>query len=210
MVQNLIHIKDIINNTEFIYNTEINLQSGFLKCFEMLKQKSETENKDNLKYSIYENYCEVFYDKEVIKPGWVWNSKNIGKNIIYLLTHIPIYNEINTETKNMSTQTNNNNFVDASTNTSVPTLSDFSSEIVSIDTHNVNENVETPILERISEITEWCYKELEHVITDFNKLTLGNGYAKNPFLPNWNDALTTELKEKLSVPNYGLKQTNWD
>ena len=41
-----------------------------------------------------------------------------------------------------------------------------------------------------------------------NNLTnLSSGYAKNPFIPMWPNEIATELKEKLSFPNYGLRST---
>jgi hypothetical protein len=208
MVQNLIHIKDVINNKEFIYNTEYNLESGFLKCIDSIK-KRENIKEDNIIYKIYENYCEIYYYEEIKKKGWIWNYKSLEKNIVYILTYIPLYTKvepiIEPLTNNMSTQTDN---IDRSEYKKLD--SESSDNYDSDDTDSEKEynlgidifdELKLPLLETIN----WCYNELEPVIENFNNLNLGNGYANTPFFPK---DLEIELKNKLSKPNYGLKSIN--
>lgn len=218
MIQNLIHIKDIINNKEFIYNTKYNLDYGFLKCFESIVKK-DLNIKQNVKYVIYENYCEIYYDEEITKKGWVWNSKNIEKNIIYILRYIPIYEEnVNlscdnkeveaiVEKKDVGTSMIKNKY-------KYSRYYNEDSDSYSEDSEDNQSNtiLENDILDELTpllynenafiESINWCYNELEPVIQEFTNLNLGNGYANNPFFPK---ELDVELKQKLSQPNFGLK-----
>lgn len=206
MVQNLIHIKDIINNKEFIYNTEYNLESGFLKCIESIKKKQDLKE-DNIIYKIYDNYCEIYYYEEIKKKGWIWNYKSMEKNIVYILTYIPLYTKVEPiiepiiEQVNISTQTDNVDRseykkLDSDSGNDSDNDSDSESEYnLGVD---IFDELKLPLLETIN----WCYNELEPVIENFSNLKLGNGYANTPFFPK---DLEIELKSKLSKPNYGLK-----
>lgn len=92
----------------------------------------------------------------------------------------------------------------------------------------------------ITDFSKWYTNELEPVITNISKLNLGNnGYAPNPFSPinsknlflqdnteskpiksdtcttendiiNCYQVLTTELKGRLTQPNYGLRSKKYD
>jgi len=223
MSQNLIHIKDIINNKEFIYNTDYNLEYGFLKCFESIVKK-DLNIKKNVKYAIYENYCEIYYDEEIVKKGWVWNSQNIEKHIIYILRYIPIYQE------NIKTNVDNKEVEAIVEKTDRGTTmiknewkynryyySKDSEDEDSEDSQDNNNNESNTVLEKdilddlvpllckddtFIESINWCYSELEPIIENFDNLNLGNGYANNPLFPK---ELNIELKDKLSRPNFGLK-----
>lgn len=222
MVQNLIRIKDIINNKEFVYNTEYNLESGFLKCFESIIKNDNINDKENVNYAIYENHCEIFYDEEIIKKGWVWNSTKQQKNIIYILTYIPIYSEKEIKESNKETQIGRGiiekrdfgtqkdfNYIceDSESGDSKKSESDDSSDSKKSESDDSSDSKKSLVSTILDELTtpvniDWSYNELEPVIRNFNNLNLGNGYANNPFFPK---ELDMELKKKLSKPNYGLK-----
>lgn len=203
MVQNLIRIKDIINNKEFVYNTEYNLESGFLKCFESIIKNDNINDKENVNYAIYENHCEIFYDEEIIKKGWVWNSTKQQKNIIYILTYIPIYSEKEIKESNKETQIGRGIIEKRD----FGTQKDFNYICEDSDSDDSSDSKKSLVSTILDELTttvniDWSYNELEPVIRNFNNLNLGNGYANNPFFPK---ELDMELKKKLSKPNYGLK-----
>lgn len=205
----LIHIKDIINNKEYIYNTEDNLESGFLKCVETIKDvsiKKDNLKEDNILYKIYDNHCEVYYYDEIKKRGWLWNYKSLEKNIIYILTYIPLYikNErvINVDIATQTETINRSEYKELGSDSDTGSDSDNSSDNDSRTNYNLGmdilDELKIPLLDTIN----WCYTELEPVIENFSNLNLGNGYANTPFFPR---DLEIELKKKLSKPNYGLK-----
>ncbi len=217
--QYLIHIKDIINNKEYIYNTEYNLESGFLKCVESIKRESirkDNLKEDNILYKIYDNHCEIYYYDEIKKRGWIWNYKSLEKNIIYILTYIPLYIK---DIKNKPTLPTSVGDGRGITNVDIETQTEPEKETRIInqskykklesDSDNdseINYNLGIGILDELKipllDTINWCYSELEPVIENFSSLNLGNGYANTPFFPK---DLERELKNQLSKPNYGLK-----
>lgn len=79
---NLIRIVDNLNDEEYIYSNNLNIS---------LQQAAVSLLKDT-KWSLYtlcEDKCEIFINEEVIQRGWVWNSKNTTKKILYELSYIP-------------------------------------------------------------------------------------------------------------------------
>lgn len=207
--QYLIHIKDIINNKEYIYNTEYNLESGFLKCVESIKRESiqkDNLKEDNILYKIYDNHCEIYYYDEIKKRGWIWNYKSLEKNIIYILTYIPLYIKnkpiINVDIETQTEPEKETQIINRSEYEELDSDSDSNSDSESEINYNLGidilDELKIPLLDTIN----WCYSELEPVIENFSNLNLGNGYANTPFFPK---DLEIELKNKLSKPNYGLK-----
>lgn len=227
-------VKDILNNKEYIYNiTTDNIKNEFIKCYEFLKNKcinvngkliigENNNDKDNefLKYSINElfNHCEIFYDKQVIKKGWVWNSSDLEKQVIYELKQINILNNNNVITNNHSTQTDDLNVQKSIRTNTYNTYEQhncqyqstfFSDTMASL----CKKMYSVSLLDTISESSEdskYCDKpEIPEIkLTNENdnpyKLELGNGYCKDLFLNNFQK----ELKEKLASPNHGLKINN--
>ena len=233
MIQNLIHIKDIINNKEFIYNTQYNLDSGFLKCYESIL-KNDLNIKENIKYAIYENYCEIFYDEEIIKRGWVWNSTNLRKNIIYILRYIPIYEmskkiifdnktvETFIETKDCGTTMIENESVDTDTEDSKDTEdtrdTDTDTDTEDIQDTNTEDSEDTEDGDALNQtveidiLDELTIPFMESIKWDYNELepvieTFKNLNLGNGYANNpfFPRELDIELKEKLSKPKFGLK-----
>lgn len=271
----LIHIKDILQNKHFVYNTQVVTQENhgdiFKQCFNDLKSKTEID----LKYTISNNYCEIYSESEIINKGWVWSSSTIKKEILYLLTLIPIYSFQEKEEKCTNTQT----LVEQIQSTIIPLIT-RTCDTQTIDltkTQNKNNYIREnnyndyndkiyDIFYKVPEYTTQEYKMPEYKMpeykvpeykaqeykapeytttdpyyqpassstqfnnpfnnpfnTQFNNPfnnsfnnnsfndpfsnSFSNGYAKNPFVPVWGDSFSTELKKKLSIPNFGLRST---
>jgi hypothetical protein len=191
----LVHIKDVLNNTEYIYNIQIvNSDQPFSKCIEHL----QLNHNEKLKYFISETKCEIFLEQEVLKSGWVWNSTNINKNTLYILTLIPILHNISTQ--NIETNTLPIESITKSTSTQETCFQNASifypkTEITWFEEDFSSFNPLNPF--RPIGLTEWLNNKKKEDAKDKNCLN-------TPFL----DALTNELKEKLSIPNFGLKSNN--
>jgi hypothetical protein len=203
MSQYLIHIKDILGNKQYIYNTHIN-EFGFENSINFILSQ---ENKKDLKYKIHDQYCEIYYDQEICNKGWIWTSNEIKTNVIYILTRIPI---LNTTKPNKTIQTNHLGTVSSVTQTS----DRDNIELIEIDSclqsrspdwqgnRTLVRQGDRSLVRQDPIINAW-----PHLVNEINKLSLGDGYANNPFIPMWSEEINTELKEKLSIPNYGLKST---
>jgi hypothetical protein len=159
-MSHLIHIKDLVNNTEFIYSPIVNLENGFHKFFESLS------NHQQLKCNQTDTFCEIFREDEVTNAGWVWNSKETKRETLYILTLIPVYTNISVNTNTISTQTQTNDNLSNMYSKNDFNFMDFT-----------NDN-------------NWQQKS-------FAPPT----YIKHKF---WSEELINELKEKLTLPNFGL------
>lgn len=108
MSEQLIYIKDFIENTHYIYTNESNVNYGFIKCYEWLKQEYRKKYPDSvvdIRYTVSDKSCEVFCEKEILEKGWVWNSSNLEKKVLYEMTFIPIC--VFTEKQDVETMTQN-------------------------------------------------------------------------------------------------------
>ena len=113
MSKQLIYIKDFIDNTHYIYTNESDVNYGFIKCYEWLKQeyiKKYPDNVVDIRYIVSDKCCEVFCEKEILEKGWVWNSTNLERKVLYEMTFIPIC--VFTEKKNVETMTQAVNSID--------------------------------------------------------------------------------------------------
>jgi hypothetical protein len=241
-MQTLIYVKDNIENAHYIYTNDLTEEYGFVKCYELLREKYKTKYKTkyteslvDLRYIITKDRCDIFCDEEVILHGWVWNSKDTKRNVMYELTKIPVL--IVKETKSIETMTNPNLKANAcfQTDTSKDTSKDTNKDK---DTSKVT-NKDKVTLKKLyncnpqpdecdffttvtNNFSDWFSNELEPVIENMGKLNIGNeGYAVNPFNPinngnlflkynceqNLQDVLNAELRDKLSEPNLGLRIT---
>ena len=185
MSNTLIHIKNNLTDKQSIFNTNVDLEFGFLKCIEWLQR---TDDK-SYKYTITDDLCEIFYECDIVKPGWIWNTNVTNKTIIYTLTKIPICVFIpQTQTISQTTQTETNNF-----HSIINNLSNIS------ETFKQNESKESK--ETIESIE---YKETMDTLNFTCKpLKLNEGYSSN--ICKWNAPLQAELRKKLADPNFGLK-----
>lgn len=196
----LIHIKDILENKEYIYNTD--QTKDFKNCINFLTNKLSDEKQKTLKYNIFENHCEIYYENEVKNKGWVWSSVEIRRDIIYILSKIEILNSDNNKVDNSSQtkqefQTQTENIL---TSSNFITKNHISNCIYN---HN-NQNDYNKIYNYYDD--NYYYDNQTQIKPLNNQLT--SGYAKNPIMPMWPDNLMTELEEKFSTLNFGLNHTN--
>lgn len=195
----LIHIKDILENKEYIYNTD--KTKDFKNCITFLKNKLSKDHQKDLKYNIFENHCEIYYENEFKNKGWVWSSIETKRDIIYILTNIQILDlesnkldkssqtkkKLQKQTLNETQTQTGDNFINNRNH-----LSNYYSQI-----HNNNYN----------DYNNDYYYNNQIQIKPLNN-HLSSGYAKNPIMPIWQDNLIAELEEKFSTLNFGLNSTN--
>lgn len=223
----LIYVKDNIENTHYIYTNEL-IHSGsndFLKCYDWLKtefRKKYPEKTMDLRYIVSDKCCEIFCEEDFIQRGWIWNSTDTKRNVLYELTKIPIC-FVNTKT-NASTMTENkqtSNF--AMQTVSVVNYPNYKScleknyfEQAYNQQYQLNDVLTCiDVDSKTQDVSSWM-EELEPVIQNISKLNIGNsGYASNPFSPmnetnpflkmSRKEALKIELENTLTKPNFGLR-----
>jgi hypothetical protein len=145
MNKTLIYIKDNIKKTHYIYSNEIDLDYGFQKCYEWLRERYIETYPDKLadiRYSLFNDRCEIFCEEEIINKGWVWNSVDSSKNVLYELTTIPVCieaetTEIEIETRDIQIMTEPVETIDAQIET-------IDTQIETIDTQ-----IETDAIEKV-------------------------------------------------------------
>lgn len=232
MEKNLIHIIDNVKNDQYIYSNELNLDlkdvvSDFVKDLE----SSEYE----LDIDLSDNKCEIFIKEEIIQAGWVWNSKNTNKKVLYKLSSIPVFkikvNTIKTQTQTTQTEQvcvkdNETQFPikQAFTEKDVNLLCDFfdfkspfnagtgysknpfdpiNSLPININTKTAPINICNPFETKNS----LSLKNIWAVSEDFPITTQPNFI--NPF-SNPNNELNSEIKRRLTLPKFGLKNFKQD
>lgn len=187
---NFILIKDILNNKEFIYT-----DNNFDEAVNYLKI---TYNLDNVNFSIHEQFCEIFREEQVINKGWIWNSTESNKEVIFVLSLIPVLNNNNPHIEQIDTCTQTNFTTVQNTSTQTETLNLSQLELqyrYYNDQDRLFDHFETSVDIFPSRINSdplgLCRKQ--EVKQEIKLL----------------DVLTKELKSKLQLPNYGLKNTNY-
>ena len=231
MEKNLIHIIDNVKNDQYIYSNELNLDlkdvvSDFVKDLE----SSEYE----LDIDLSDNKCEIFIKEEIVQAGWVWNSKNTNKKVLYKLSSIPVFkiHTIKTQTQTTQTQTThteesetqfdltNQAFVEKDINL-LCDFFDFKSPFNAgtgysknpfdpINTLPININTRTApinICNPFETKNALSLKNIWAVSEDFPITTQPNFI--NPF-SNPNNELNSEIKRRLALPKFGLKNFKQD
>jgi hypothetical protein len=189
----LILIKDIINNKESIYNT--NFSNSFHDCIQYLKNTCQL---DNINYFIHNTFCEIFIENQTLQKGWIWNSTETTKQVIYILSFVPILDTqpkmtVNTETQTMTTSCQT---------VSTQTTSDLSPLELQYRYYNNQDR----LFEHFDIQTDtYTYTNNNNTCVDPLQICKRPEQKSSPIL----DILTKELKSKLQLPNYGLKTTNY-
>lgn len=214
MSKELVYIKDNIENTHYIYTNELDVDYSFIKCYEWLCNHHKTKYPEtviDLRYTVTDDKCEIFCEEEFIDKGWVWNSKDYKKRILYELTKIPVFVTVEKVTVAIQTTEPIKFFQETQTETIISTRPQQTSTFVQTNPITIPkiENVEnqqrtflnkaynqdsnnmdlfnyfdTGATEIITDFSKWYTNELEPVIANISKLNLGNeGYAPNPFSP---------------------------
>ena len=197
MSKELVYIKENVENKEYIYTKELNMESSFIKCYEWLscqyRQKNPNMNID-LRYKIQDDTCEIFYEEMVTEKGWVWNSNSTKRVVMYTLRKLPVLLVIPKRVITNETQTENEkeNEKDNVSLERLPSIKEepiinspilnclknkgYTTELFNYFDGNTNDIME--------DLTKWYTNELEPVIDNLSKLNIGNsGYAPNPFSP---------------------------
>ena len=201
---NFILIKDILNNKEFIYTG-----NNFDEAINYLKN---TYNLDNVNFSIHDQFCEIFREQQILNKGWIWNSTESNKEVIFILSLIPVLiSEPKIEQVETFTQTNFVTSQDNSTQTE-PFVEKKEKE-----TENVSQ----------LELQYRYYNDhdrlFDHFETSLDIFPTHTHTSNTSLIDPLNicnktkikqevkilDVLTKELKSKLQLPNYGLKNTNY-
>lgn len=211
-------IKDIVNNKEYIYNKKVITKDNLAHVFQ---HYYDNLNNDGLLLQIHDTYAEIYKNTNVINKGWVWNSVEQQREVIYLLNaielHEKFFNPLPTLT--ITTQTSvfdttdytdyrelNSNDSDSDEYISQEPFSDSSDEGDAQIDYRQNE------CQKIYDIwnTECIYDQYcePETTTKDIQFVVGNGYANTLFFP-WQE-LSIELKQKLNTPNFGLKQTTYN
>jgi hypothetical protein len=189
----LILIKDIINNKESIYNT--NFSNSFHDCIQYLKNTCQL---DNINYSIHNTFCEIFIENQTLQKGWIWNSTETTKQVIYILSFVPILDTqpkmtVNTETQTMTTSCQT---------VSTQTTSDLSPLELQYRYYNNQDR----LFDHFDiQPDTYTYTNNNNTCVDPLQICKRPEQKSSPIL----DILTKELKSKLQLPNYGLKTTNY-
>lgn len=197
-------IKDILNNKDFIYNTQLIDGNNFDEAINYLKN---TYNLDNVNFSIHDQFCEIFREQQILNKGWIWNSTESNKEVIFVLSTIPILNNgPHIEQVDAFTQTNFVTVQNNSTQTQTETFVEEKKENLS----------QLELQYRYYNDQERLFDHFETSL-DIFPINIATGYIDplNICKPKVKeevkilDILTKELKSKLQLPNYGLKNTNY-
>lgn len=226
---NLIHIVDKLNDKEYIYSNglEISLQQAANSLVNKL-----TDTYSTVEYNICEDKCEIFINEQVIERGWVWNSKNTTKKILYKLSYISVFNvEQKPKQKEQSVQTEENIIMQTNDkcrpvkklyNQNIDINFDNFFEVDDLDyqidfglgyANNTFDPVKfNPFAQKTNIWSAPCNKyAIDYTLQMVNnpsdeslsKISL-DGKVNNPFIYPNND-LNAEIKKKLTLPNFGLR-----
>jgi len=214
---NLIHIVDNLNDEEYIYSNglTISLEQAAISLVYKLKD-TKWSLLQNVEYNICEDKCEIFINEQIIERGWVWNSKNMTKKILYKLSYISLFSveekpkqieqSVQTEeiVDNYIDYTNCDNYIDY---TNCDNYVDYSADYS--DYINYTDYVDyTNYEDVVRQQTENLYIKNTNVdiynyggffnVGDY-KIDLGLGYSNNPFDPVNNLSSKTNI---WSDPNH--------
>lgn len=168
MERNLIHIIDNVKNDQYIYSNCLNieLQDATDNLIANLKNKMGDSTEYEVEFR--NNECEIFIKEQVIQNGWIWNSKNINKLVLYKLSYIPVFNQ---PTKfDQTTQTDQTTVRDTR-DIFIQTNEKAISKLYS---NTREDDVE---LDDFFDFKDYKFKDYKL------DLDFGNGYSKNPFDP---------------------------
>lgn len=203
--QKLILITDNTTKKSSIYTNKSDSDHTFITCVDWLQRQYLSD--EPIKYIVTDHDCEIFREVSIVKPGWVWSSKDVQKVSLYTLSWIPIENPEIVTYQSTSTQTKyETNTISTMTDTPRKTIKNNTEN-----TYNTNKKVDFfcfEIEDSLQECTEPLVKDFKRL--SLNNFELGNGYANHSFSPLWNSIqaeLQSELREKLSSDNMGLRSS---
>lgn len=197
-----LYISDIKNNSQYIYNSKpvskenaSSLMSSFYE-----KVKSDIEG---CSFTEDQNKCVIYLEINKTKKGWVWNSTTVDKTILYELNLVPLYEKLSDNTTS-ETQT------EADIGPQLETVHVNEYDIQPESQQNTTCSL-VDTYHRFSERylpEELDYNPFERSTCHYEHLpsyqqTLYPANSNNPFL---NPALNLELRNRLQLPNFGLRR----
>jgi hypothetical protein len=197
-----LYISDIKNNTKYIYNSKPVSQENASSLMSSFYEKVKSDIEEECSFTEEQNKCVIYSETSNIKKGWVWNSTTVDKTILYELVLIPLYE-----------QPSDNTTSETQTDDLGPQL-----ETVHVNAYDIKpESQQTTssslvdTYHRFSERylpEELDYNPFERSTCHYEHLpsyqqTLYPANSNNPFL---NPALNLELRNRLQLPNFGLRR----
>jgi len=199
MTRFLLLVKNIIEHTDSIYNTQP-IHHHMIKqnlercCEDLLNTQTTISQLPNIDINVYDTYAEIVYTTETVSKGWIYNSNIISKQVAVLVQCVPL---LDTQESSVSVacQTESNGVEDCTVTfpaeypNNLP--HEFLDDLSSYDSNTV-------------EISSDTYSQsLLPVIA--SPTPTYTGYANTLLFPTWRDQFTIELKQKLAQPNLGLR-----
>lgn len=89
----LIELNDTITNTKSIIHTEPILIKDAPNYFNQILKKLQNEQPLQLSLSNDNKYAQIYKIEENVEKGWIWNSTNQLKNILFKLSLVKLENE---------------------------------------------------------------------------------------------------------------------
>jgi hypothetical protein len=179
---NLVHIVDNLNDKQYIYSNglDISLEEAAKSLVEELKN-TNWSLLQNVEYNILDNTCEIFVNEQIIERGWVWNSKNTTRKLLYKLSYIPLFFvEQKPKQIEQSTQTDQTVLKQTCVQTSVQT-----SVQASVQTTDVTSST-SKLYKENSDINFGNFCDFDDYKIDLSLDNFKNtftGYSNNPFDP---------------------------
>lgn len=100
-------IYDCLNKSNYIYSTTPVPEDSLYKLFDLILEEIKKMSSDDIHISfISENECEIYVYKENKKNGWLWNTIDTQKQILYKIQPIECLNSTFYETVDKECQTN--------------------------------------------------------------------------------------------------------
>jgi hypothetical protein len=100
----LVHVKDIKNKKQFIYDNNAIFESDVDSVFNAIFTKFKASNTKLLTSPSCDNSCTFYEESVVVKSGWIWNTSKWSKNTLYVLNIIPLLSS--SETVSVGIQAN--------------------------------------------------------------------------------------------------------
>ena len=155
---------------------------------------------ENVKHSIHDTFCEIFLENETVQKGWIWNSTETTKQVVFILSFVPILDTKPKMTVTTETQTSTSC---QTSEKSTQTNSDVSSLELQYRYYSNQDRLFDHFDIQPDNYTTY---KTNYII---DPLQICKQPEKEPSPTPILDILAKELKSKLQLPNYGLKNTKY-
>lgn len=224
-IRYFILVKDIVKQTEYIYNDipiDYNsISNTFLICCNELKNELK-ENYKNIIINKNETYCEIINEVLNKQKGYLWNVNQVENNVLFLLTLIKTRSNYLEKTITQLVTTLMDVRIDT-INKSIKFIHDkidlldnkLDNKIDLLDNklNTIKENTCGNLLNTEGNFNSEGNLNIPKIFINDNVITgykyehgtyMKDLFKKETSLIDFSDNYLTELKEKLSLPNFGL------